>query len=112
MACRGWNSSDVTSCIAAFDTPGAVPSIPVHRLLRDSSMSLASGIQDGARASGFDDALLDLPHALRAMLRDGVPGADALTDSWLAGKMLPVVMKAQPAPDRVQGSDGLWRPVA
>ena len=106
LACRGWNSADVAPCLVALEMPGAVPSVPVHRMIRDTSSALAAGVRDGARDAGLDDAPLDLPHALRATLR----GGSAVTTRWLAGEMLPAVMKSKPAPERVQGADLLWRP--
>jgi hypothetical protein len=105
LACRGWNSADVAPCITAFQNPESPPSIPVHRHLRDAALDVAGGIRDGVREHGLDDSPLDLPVALRAMLRN----REAMTSRWLAGKRLPRDLGSVPAPARALDDAGLWR---
>ncbi len=96
LACRGWNSADVSPCIDAAATPAAVHFIPVHRVVRDTAHAISQGIQDGSREVGLDGGALDLPRALHALLED----RHGLTRAWLDGGQLPPSLRSRASGSR------------
>ncbi len=89
LACRGFNSADVSACEAGYEDPTREGSVPSFLPLLLTAQAIKDGLRRGLKRAGLEHRLVDLTKASEILLED----VDQVTQQWLDGE--PVFARAR-----------------